>query len=177
MLLAYSHSNSTISNLCSPVLFNTYCSSMVLHRRMGLWSGVTCVHKTVTHHIQDRVQWLLWLILGWNHEFTLECVSFSAGELGGTRLGSSSSESLDCGRTGALLRQIILFLLYIRDLRFWSTLEVANMVLCVLRESKPPPEAPSGRMNRILWSTAALSFDEFLEEFEGCASIVSETEM
>lgn len=79
------------------------------------------------------------------------------GEFGGTRFTLvSASESLDCGKTGALLHHPALLALCVRDPEGRSSLlgvkpaaeEVARMVLGALRD--PEPVAPSGLRSRIL---------------------------
>lgn len=92
----------------------------------------------------------------------------------------SASESLDCGKTGALLHHRAL--LYAREPEGSSSLvlkaaadEVAWMVLGTLKD--PEPVAPSGLRSRILWSTPALSLDEALEEVTGWGRIGSDRDI
>lgn len=116
-------------------------------------------------------------------QLTPDSGPLTVGEFGGTRCTLvSASESLDCGRTGALLRHpTVLALCGRAPGGRWSlgvksaSEEVARMVLSAL--VVPDPVAPSGIRSRIPWSTPALPPDEALEEVTGCGRIGSDRDM
>lgn len=107
----------------------------------------------------------------------------ASGEFGGTRFTlTSASESLDEGKTGALLQRAALLMLYVRGQEgrpglgeIQAAEEVARMVLGALRD--PDPVAPSGRRSLNRCPTPALSLDEALEEVTGWVKTGSDRDM
>lgn len=105
----------------------------------------------------------------------------TSGEFGGTRFTlTSASESLDEGKTGALLQRAALLMLYVRGGspglgEVQAAEEVARMVLGALRD--PDPVAPSGLRSLYPCPTPALSLDEALEEVTGWVRTGSDRDM